>query len=101
MFSTLFPPPQKPPTSRIATPRGALYGRLRMRHARAVSSSDPDGGNRRRVRRNDAGLTSSESTSRYCKFKIKKLERGIERHYRLVFFPSTEVCESEMASDKC
>lgn len=40
MFSTLLPPLQKPPTSRIATPRGAIDGRLRMRH---VSLSDPDG----------------------------------------------------------
>ncbi len=39
MFSSLFPPPQKPPTSRNATPRGPLYGRLRMR-SRALY---PDG----------------------------------------------------------
>lgn len=68
MFSTLFPPPSETPTSRIANPREAQGGRLRMRHTRAVSLNDPDGlvGNRWRVRRNDAGLTSSESTSRYC-----------------------------------
>lgn len=43
MFSTLFPPPSETPTSRIANPRGAQGGRLRMRHTRAVSLNDPDG----------------------------------------------------------
>lgn len=43
MFSTLFPPPQKTPTSRTANPRGAQGGRLRTRHTRAVSLNDLDG----------------------------------------------------------
>lgn len=77
MFSTHHPPSQIPPSPTPRGGRSAGKARMRMRQARAVSLSDPDGMlNRRCVRRTDARLTSSESTSRYWTFKIKELERG-------------------------